>query len=133
MIEGTFPCDFCVGRREGQVSCNSRYDCYAYEKWVEESSKRLEESYGIREKTITSWESLQKKAREYNRKSTIQLIAQETIYSYNTVEFIYEFLNQDEKLTRKVLEKCTTMGKNPKEYLIDLANLIIQKKEVNKK
>lgn len=54
MVE--FPCDSCISRKWGYISCDSRYNCYMFEKWLEESSEELKRECGLYEDAVVASE-----------------------------------------------------------------------------
>ena len=54
----------------------------------------------------------------------IRKLSEETIYSYATCEFIYDFMGfmglEQEKFARKLLEKASGLGKDPIELLLTM-------------
>lgn len=52
MIE--FPCDSCISRKWGYISCDSRYNCYVFEKWLEESSEEINRECGFPKDAVVS-------------------------------------------------------------------------------
>lgn len=118
-----FPCDSCISRKEGYVSCDSRYDCYLFEKWAEDSSKELRTICGGEEKTIIPWEELRRRAREFNKSRFIKNMSESTIYSSNTVEAVYSLSGEDSVLTRKVLEYCSAYDRDPLDFMNSLITL----------
>lgn len=118
-----FPCDSCISRKEGYVSCDSRYDCYKYKKWDDETSNQLEELYGIQEEVITPWDELQKRARIFNQAHFRETMSEKYSISLNTVEILFSLLGGDEKLIEEVLKTSITLGRNPIEYVIKFMSL----------
>lgn len=127
-----FPCNSCISRKEGYTSCDSRYDCYKYREWDDETSNQLEELYGIQEKVITPWDELQKKARIFNQARFREIISEKYSISLNTVEILFSFLGGDEKLIEGVLKTSITLGKNPIEYVIKFMSLREDEERVKK-
>lgn len=127
-----FPCDSCISRKEGYVSCDSRYDCYLFEKWVEDSSKELEREYGIVEKVIIPWEELQRRAREFNKSRFIKTMSESTIYSPVVVEAVYNLSGEDQAFTGKVLEYCSAYGKDPIELMTKLIEFEKRSKRIQR-
>lgn len=115
-----FPCDSCISRKEGYVSCDSRYNCYMLEKWADESSDELREVYGIQEETIMVWRELKEIARKIDRSILISSLAQESCYSLATVEVVYTLFGEDLVFTRKALELCAAHGRDPIEFVAQL-------------
>lgn len=115
-----FPCDSCISRKDGYVSCDSRYNCYALEKWADESSDELREVYGIQETTIMVWRELEEIARKIDRSILISSLAQEFKYSPTIVEVVYNLSREDRVFTRKVLELCTAHKRDPIEFVAQL-------------
>jgi len=115
-----FPCDSCISRKDGYISCDSRYNCYALEKWTDESSDELREVYGIQETTIMVWRELEEIARKIDRSILISSLAQESNYPPATVEVVYTLSGEDRVFTRKVLELCAAHGRDPIEFVAQL-------------
>ena len=118
-----FPCNSCISRKEGFVSCDSRYDCYQYRKWDEEISNQLEKEYGILEKVITPWEELQKRARIFNQARFRETMSEKYSIPLNTVEILFSLLDGDEKLIEEVLRTSITLEEGPIEYVIKFMSL----------
>lgn len=118
-----FPCDSCISRKEGYVSCDSRYDCYKYKEWDDKTSNQLEELYGIREEVITPWDELQKRARIFNQAHFRETMSEKYSISLNTVEILFSLLGGDEKLIEEVLKTSITLGRNPIEYVVKFMSL----------